>query len=64
MTKRQVRYARENRIERIYAQRCSGIAIPIMKIGDVFKVAERAIDAGADDQALGDAIRQYVDTIR
>jgi hypothetical protein len=52
------------RINRVYAQRCSGIEVNIMDIGKVFKVGQQAIAEGADDAALGDRIAAYVETIR
>lgn len=54
----------EKRIERAYLSRCSGIAINVMDIPKVFKVGKDALDGGADDAALGDAIAAFVETIR
>ena len=54
----------DNRISHLYAVRCSGIQIPIMKTTEVYRVATLAAATGCDDQALGDAIAAYVETIR
>lgn len=52
------------RISRVYGQRCSGVQISVMDMGKVMAVAQTAVAAGVDDQALGDAIAAYVETIR
>lgn len=52
------------RIERAYSRTCSGVQIPIMKIGEVFAAGERAIAAGADDAALEAVIVGFVQMIR
>ena len=62
-TKRQIA-ADEKRIERIYYQRCNGVQISIMDIGRVFKAGQVAVNAGADDTQVGDAIVAFVETIR
>ena len=54
----------DKRVERIYYARCSGAVINIMDIGKVFAVGRKAIEAGGDDQAVGDAIAAFVDTIK
>ena len=51
------------RIERIYGQRVQGVAINIMDIGKVFAVGRKAIDEGKDDQSVGDAIYNFVQTL-
>lgn len=54
----------DQRIEVVYRQRCQNIQIPIMRISEVFNVGRAAIAEGADDQALGDKIAAFVDTIK
>jgi hypothetical protein len=63
VTKRQKKL-NDQRIQRLYSARCSGIQIDIMDIGKVFAVAEAGIVAGLDDQGLGDVIFAYVNGIR
>jgi hypothetical protein len=55
--------ARDKLIEAAYVAECSGIAIDIMKIGDVFKEGHRLIDAGANFDQLREGIRKFVDVI-
>jgi len=56
----------EARINSLYSKRCSGIQIDIMDIGKVFKAGEAAIAANSaiSDEALEDAIYNFVQTIR
>lgn len=54
----------DNRICATYAAHCSGVQVPIMKLSAIYKVGQAAIDAGADDTALGDIIAAFVETIR
>ena len=63
MTKRQEKQA-DQRIERMYGLRCSGIQIDIMDIGKVFRVGYAAVERGAGDKELGDDIAEFVETIR
>lgn len=52
------------RIQRIYGERCSGVQISVLDIDRIFTVGREAIEAGDDDQALGDKIAALVETIR
>lgn len=52
------------RVERAFYARCSGIAVNIMDIPRIFDAGMKAIESGADDAALGDAIAAFVETIR
>jgi hypothetical protein len=65
LTAKQLVKAREARIDRLYGQRCSGIQIPIMKIGEIFRAAEGEIanNPEIDDSTLGDKIHAFVQTI-
>jgi hypothetical protein len=63
MTKRQKK-AMDRRIEQAYYRRCSGIQIDIMDIGKVFAAGRTALENGADEAGLEDAIVQFVETIR
>jgi hypothetical protein len=63
MTKKQKKL-NEQRISRIYGQRCSGVQVNVMDLGKVFKVAEDGIAAGMGDEALGNVIAAFVETIR
>jgi hypothetical protein len=54
----------DDRIDRAYRTRCSNIPIDIMDIPKVFAEGRKAIAGGADDQALGDTIAAFVETIR
>lgn len=53
--------ALDRQIERIYGQRCHGIQIDIMRIGDVFAAGRKAAAEGRD---IGDAVAAFVETIR
>jgi len=63
MTKRQ-QNAADKRINALYCRLCSGVQIDIMDIGKVFKAGYAAIEGGATDEALGEAIVAFVQTIR
>lgn len=54
----------ENRINRAFNQACSGVQIPMLDIPKVFRAGQAAIDAGADDAALTEAVVAFVETIR
>lgn len=53
------------RVTRLYGERCSGIQIGIMEISKVFDAGKKAAaQFGDDDKAVGDAIYNFVQTIR
>ena len=54
----------DSRIERAYRAQCCNIQINLMDIPKVFKVGRDLIATGADDAALADGVRAYVETIR
>jgi hypothetical protein len=58
MTKKYAK-AREQYIEKTYAQYCSGIQIDIMDIGKVFKEGERLLDAGYNKADFGNALHAF-----
>lgn len=62
--RRQLKRHIENRVARIYGQRCSGIQIGILDTPKVMAVGEKAVSEGLDDQAIGDRIAAFVETIR
>ena len=54
----------DKKVESLYYKRCSGIQINVMDIGAVFKVGKAAALAGKSDDAIGDEIFTFVQTIR
>lgn len=64
MTTKQLAKITDQRIERVYCLRCTGIEIDIMDIGKVFAHGRTLIGMGATDEELGDGIFSYVCTIR
>lgn len=54
----------DKRISAAYHARCNGIQVSVMDLGKIYKAGQGAIDAGANDAALGDAVAAFVDTIR
>jgi hypothetical protein len=54
----------DDRIDRIYRQRCSGVPIHFMDVSKIFRVGREAIETVVDDQALGDKLAEFVETIR
>lgn len=63
-TQKQQKKINDKRIETAYGLHCSGISIRMLDIPKVSKVGQASIDSGADDAALGAAIRAFVETIR
>ena len=51
----------DDRIDHIYRQRCSGVPIHFMDVSKIFRVGREAV---VDDQALGDKLAEFVETIR
>lgn len=51
----------DKKIEAIYYRRCSGIAIPMMSIGDIFRAGREAFINGQDMEA---AIVAAVEKVR
>lgn len=54
----------DRRVEKAYYAGCSNITIPMMKIQAVFKRGRELCAAGADNAALTQGIRDFVETIR
>lgn len=54
----------EKRIEKAYYRRCSGVQIDIMDISKVFRAGLAALERGADELELEQAIVDFVQTIR
>lgn len=54
----------DRRVEQAYYRTCSGVQIPVMKMGEVFTVGRKALASGADESALEKAIVAFVATIR
>jgi len=54
----------DDRIDRIYRQRCSGVPIHFMDVSKIFRVGREAVEAAVDDQAPGDKLAEFVETIR
>ena len=65
MTKK-AQKAQNDRISRIYTRRCSGVQVNIMDLDKIDKVAKDALaaDPVISDEALGDKIAAFVQTIR
>lgn len=57
--------AADKRIEKLYYAQCSGITIPIMKIGSIFGHARAVMaqEPAISDEALGQAILDFVQVI-
>jgi hypothetical protein len=66
MTPKQIAEATDKRIEQIYYRRCDRVQISIMDIPKVFATGRAAIlaEPGISDEALGDRIAAFVETIR
>jgi len=52
------------RLERAFSRSCNHIVIPMLKIPAIYEVGRKAIEDGADDEAVERAMRAYVDTIK
>jgi len=45
-------------IDKAFGQYCSGIQVPILKIGAIYKIGEAAFDeTGGDVKAVGEAMK-------
>ena len=64
LSQKKIKAAIDNRINKAYTSRCSGIQIDIMDITKVFQKGQIAIDNGADDATLAQVIFDYVQAIR
>lgn len=56
--------AMDDKITLVYNANCMNIQIPMMKIPEIFKLGTKALQAGADDEALKKVIVDFVETIR
>ena len=54
----------EKRIEQAYYKTCSGIQVDVLDISKVFRFGRSVVARGVDDDVLGQAIFNYVQTIR
>ena len=54
----------ERRVEQAYYKNCAGIQIDVFDISKVFRFGRSVVARGADDDVLGQAIFNYVQTIR
>lgn len=52
------------RVSSAYHRTCSNIEIPMMEITKISVIGRQSVAAGDDDEALGQKIRAYVETIR
>lgn len=55
---------KDRRIEAAFREHCSGVQIPVLKIGQVFEVGRRVLAREATDELLGRKIAAFVETIR
>lgn len=55
--------AKNIRIDRLYGRACEGLMVAILDLEQVYEVGRRAIDEGADDDALALALRAKAETI-
>lgn len=53
----------EKQIEKAYYASCSGLAIPILKIGDVFEEGHRLLGEGVDEDGLRAGLRRFTETL-
>jgi hypothetical protein len=52
------------RIEKAYGLACAGVQVNLLDISKIFEAGRKAIESGADDAALQEAIKAFVATIR
>lgn len=62
MTKKQIKVM-DDRISKVYAVSCHGVQISIWDMGKIMAKGRELVASGADDQALGQGLRAFVDTL-
>lgn len=43
-------------VEKIFYQRCTGIQIPVMKLGALMKIGVEAVESGKSEKEIGDLL--------
>ena len=56
--------ANASRFNLIYAKSCHGIQISVWDMKKIWEVGMKSIEAGDDDDVLGQKLRTFVDTLR